>query len=111
MDLGVSENEFWEMTLAELIRALDAYKKRVEARRQEQAYFDYTLATLIGTSVARIYSSRNSMPDIDVVYPQIFKDSEILQKSKQEILTEKSVANFKNFANSFNTRFQKEDKS
>lgn len=107
LDSGISEMEFWDMTLAELERALRS-KQRVEKRRQqEQASFHYILADLIGRSVARVYSSSNKMPEISEAYPTLF-DSEDIQEKKQEERNKLSALRFKQFAQAYNKKINKE---
>lgn len=107
LDYGISEHEFWDMTLAELIRAIDSKKRIQKERAREKASFDYVLADLIGRSISRIYSSSNAMPQIAEAYPSLF-DSEELQEKRQEKKNELSVLRFKQFAQSYNKRFNKE---
>lgn len=95
------------MTLAEIKRAIES-KQRVEQRRlQEKASFDYILADLIGRSVARVYSSSNKMPDIGTVYPTLF-DSEEIQQKQQEEKAKLSALRFKQFAQAYNDKINKE---
>ena len=62
LDYGITEYEFWNMTLAELIRAIES-KKRVQiTEAKEKASSDYILADMIGRSIARIYNSNNKIP-------------------------------------------------
>ena len=57
---------------------LFASKKRTKlAEEKERAHFDYTLAELIGHSVARIYNKENEYPKIELVYPSIFDTKEM----------------------------------
>lgn len=105
LDIGISEFDFWNMTIAELERAF-ASKMRIDKQRaQEQATYDYVLADLIGRSIARIYNSANHMPDISEVYPTLFDSQEIAEK-KQEKKAELSVLRFKQFAQSHNKKFE-----
>lgn len=109
LDNGISEYEFYNMTFAELDRALQS-KRRVEKRKlQEKASFDYILADMIGRSVSRVYNSANRMPDIAEVYPTLF-DSEEIKVQKQEKKNELSVLRFKLFADSYNKNYQGEAK-
>ena len=95
------------MTLNEIRRAIES-KQRVEYRRQqERASFDYILADLIGRSVARAFSSSNKMPDISAVYPALFNNEEI-QEKKQEEKNKLSALRFKQFAQAYNKKFNKE---
>ena len=95
------------MTIAEIERAIDSKKRMQKAQAQEKASFDYILADLIGKSISRIYSSTNEMPDIAQVYPTLF-NTEDIEQAKAEKQAELSVARFKQFAKSFNSKFNKE---
>ena len=107
LDWGIPEAQFWDSTLAELTRLIDS-KKRIQKREyQDKAHFDYVMADLIGRSFARIYSSSNKLPDIAEVYPTLF-DVEEVQMKRQEKKDELSVLRFKQFAQSFNKKFNKE---
>lgn len=108
LDFGFTEQQFWEMTLAELERALNSKRRIEKTRQQEKASFDYILADLIGRSVARVHSSANHMPDISEVYPTLF-DSKELQEKKEERLAELSALRFKLFAQSHNEKFKREE--
>lgn len=77
----------------------------MRAQAQEKASFDYILADLIGKSVARIYSSSNSIPEISEVYPSLF-DSKEIQEKRQAQKAELSALRFKLFAKSYNDRFK-----
>ena len=107
MDSGLSEFDFWQMTLAEVIRFIDS-KKRIQKREaQEKATFDYIQADLIGRSLARVYSSSNKIPPIEEVYPSLFNNEEI-KDQKQENKMNVSALRFKQFAQSYNSRLNKE---
>jgi hypothetical protein len=69
---------------------------------------DYTLADLIGRSVARIYNSSNTIPDIEDVYPTVF-DKEELERKRTERRNQLLAIKFKQFAENLNLKF-KEDK-
>ena len=95
------------MTIAELDRLIES-KKRIQKReQQDKASFDYILADLIGRSMARLYSSSARMPEISAAYPTLF-DSEEIQEKKQEKKDELSALRFKQFAQAYNKRFDKE---
>ena len=105
LDYGISEHDFWEMTIAELERAISS-KKRVQKREaQERASFDYILADLIGRSISRIYNSANNVPSISEVYPTLF-DSKEIEDAKSVKQDELSALRFRQFAQSFNKRFK-----
>lgn len=103
----MSEADFWNMTLAEIIRFVDSQKRRQKAAAQEKASFDYILADLIGRSISRIHSSANKMPTIAEAYPTLF-EAEAVEEEVQKKKDELSALRFRQFAHSFNNRFRKE---
>lgn len=107
LDYGISEAEFWDMTIAELNRAVESRKRMMKLEAQERASFDYILADLIGRSVARLHSSANQMPQISDIYPTIF-DSAEMEAQRQKKRDELSALRFKQFTQSFNSKFNKE---
>jgi hypothetical protein len=107
LDYGIPEVDFWEMTLAELERAISSKKRIKKQQDQERAAFNYILADLIGRSVARIYSSSAKLPEITEVYTTIF-DNQDYQEKKQEQLGELSALRFRQFAQAYNKKFNKE---
>ena len=110
MDYGLTEFDFWNMTIAELNRAVES-KKRIQKREaQERASFDYVLADLIGRSIARIHSSSAKMPSIADAYPTLF-DKEEIDERLQEKKDELSALRIKQFTQSFNKRFKEVGKT
>lgn len=93
------------MTLAELIRMVESKKRVQEQKAKEQAIFDYTLADLVGRSIARIHSSSNHYPGIAEVYPSLF-DAEEMAEQAQAKKDELSVLRFKQFAQAHNNKFK-----
>lgn len=110
MDYGISECDYWNMTLAEAIRAVESIKRIQLQEAQEKASFDYILADLIGRSVSRIHSSAAHMPSLDEAYPALFNTEEIEQK-KQVKQDELSAIRFKQFAQAFNNKFKEVEKA
>ncbi len=102
--MGISEYDFWNMTYAELDRALASKKRVLKAQAQEKASLDYILADLIGRSVGRIYSSSTKIPDIASVYPSLFDGEEIKAKQAERNL-ELSALRFRKFADSYNKKY------
>ncbi|MBQ0088121.1 MAG: hypothetical protein KBT27_02175 [Prevotellaceae bacterium] len=107
MELSLTEDDFWDMTIAELIRAIEAAKERIARERKDKAFFDYRLANLIGVSVSRIYNKQNQMPSIEEAYSELFDVQEV-EEREQERKTQRSIINFKKFAQSHNARFKNE---
>lgn len=107
LDVGITEQQFWNMTIAELNRAIESKCRVMKREAQEKATYDYILAELIGRSVGRIYSQENTFPEISKVYPSLFDDEEAQEKKRQKEL-ELSVMKLHQIANSLNKKFNKE---
>lgn len=97
------------MTFAELERAVASYNRAEKLRAQEKASYDYILADLIGRSVARVYSSSNTFPEIAEAYPTLF-DTKDIEEQKAAKKAELSAIRFKHFAEAYNNRFRGESK-
>lgn len=104
LDYGLAEADFWNMTLAEIDRALNSKRRQLENEQRIRATYDYILADLIGRSIGRLYSSSNKMPELADAYPSLF-DSEEIQEQKQANKQELSVIRFKQFAETYNKKF------
>lgn len=105
MYYGINEADFWNMTFAELNRAVEVKKRIQKEELQVRASMDYVLADLIGRSVARIHSSSAQMPTLAAAYPSLF-DKEDVEEKIQEKKDELSMLRIKQFAQSFNSRFK-----
>ena len=103
LDCGIKEYEFWDMTLAEITRAVDSYNRKKRREEQEKASYDYILADMIGRSVARLFNGNNRFPEIYTVYPTLFDNKEI-QEREQQTRMEMSVIRFKQFAQAYNQK-------
>lgn len=69
MSIGMTEQEFYNSTLSEVTRYVNAHRKQQEYQMQEKAYFDYQLGNLIGLSVARLMSKDAKYPEFEKAYP------------------------------------------
>ena len=75
MSIGMTEEDFYNSTLAQVTRYVESYNKQQENQLQEKAYFDYQLANLIGMSVARLLSKDAKYPTFEKAYPFVNKDA------------------------------------
>lgn len=105
LDFGITECEFWDMTIAELERVFESKRRIKKLQQQEKASFDYLLAELIGRSIGRIYNASNRYPEIHEVYPTLFDAVEIEEKV-QESKDELSALRFKQFASFHNRKYE-----
>lgn len=106
--MGITEHDFWNMTYAELERAMESKKRVKERECQEKATYDYILANLIGHSMARVFNSENQYPEIYDAYPTFF-EKEVIEAKRQERTMELSAQRFMAFAESFNEKIAKKE--
>lgn len=104
LDIGISEHDFWEMTLAELNRLSDSKQRQQEIEAKKRATFDYIHAQLIGRAFAANMASEATFPPIEEVYPSLFLDQEKIQQ-KHEQQQSLSALRFIQYAESFNRKF------
>lgn len=96
------------MTLGEIERYIKSYVRSKKVELQEKAQMDYIQASLIIKGVAMVMGSKEPFPNLQEAYPTLFEDvgqnQEEMMKKKQEL----SALRFKQFAQSYNSRFNKE---
>lgn len=107
--MGLAESDFWTMTLAELNRYAESYKRVQERKAREKASYDYRLADLIGYSIARLYSKDAQYPEIYDVYPAVF-DKKAIEEAREKAQNQETFNWLKQFAESFNNTNTKEGK-
>lgn len=107
LDLGISEQDFWNMTIGELERKVESCNRLEKHRLKERATFDYTLAMLIGRAFGA--NEEHPFPDLFDVYPDLFAD-DVKKKEEDESArkAQLSAIRFIQFANSFNKKFAEE---
>lgn len=76
LELGISEREFWQMTIGELARAMAAIKRRRRADQIERATFDFRQAQAVGHFFAATLNKKNKPPKIEDLYPELFDNDE-----------------------------------
>lgn len=103
LDSGIPEKEFWDMTIAEVNRAVASHTRREKAKAQEKAIMDYKLANLIAA-----FLNDGKAPNVIKWYSFLF-DEEVKAAVEQEEREAASEAAFINFTASFNQRFHSEN--
>lgn len=110
LDYGITEYDFWNMTIVEIERAINSKRRVKKIEAKEKARFDYILADLIGKSVSRIYNSSNKIPEINEVYPSLFASQEV-EEQRAAKRDELSALRFRQFANAHNKKYMGGDKA
>lgn len=107
LDYGIKEKDFWEMTFAEIHRAVNSAIRVRKVRTQEKATYDYLLAQLIAKGVSKALGDKGDYPAIEDVYPGVFDD--LVEEKKAKIEEQKiklSALRFRQFTQSFNSKFK-----
>lgn len=103
LDYGITEERFWDMTIAEIHRAVNSFKRVKKIEAQEKASYDYILANLIIKGISKVLGDKSNYPTLEEAYPNMFDDIVAERKAKEEeqkmIL---SALRFKQFAKSYN---------
>lgn len=94
----MKEVDYWQMTMAEAIRELEAKVWMLEEEHKTQAHIAYGQAITVGSCIASIFGS-SRIPDISEIYPEYFPRSNVSQQKM-----DKSIENFIKFANAHNKK-------
>lgn len=95
MSIGMAEDEFYSKTLAEITRSVEAHNKQQLQEMEQQAFFDYQLANLIGSSVARLISKDAKFPKMHEVYG--FLDTEEHRQARQEQERKQKLSQYREY--------------
>ena len=109
LSYDLTELDFWDMTIAEVKRAVKSKIKIKKLELKERATFDYIQARLIAKGVSIAFGDKSEFPGLEESYPGIFTDQEEMleKKAKQEeAKTQLSVLRFKQFANFHNKKYE-----
>ena len=110
LDYGITEEQFWDMTFAEIERAVNSKVRILKLQAQEKATYDYILAQLITKGVSRVLGDKSNFPSIEEAYPGIFDEVVAERKAKaEEQKMNLSALRFKQFAQSYNNNFKNKE--
>lgn len=106
LDIGIRENDYWEMSIAEVIRAIESFNRQKELEMKTIASQNYVLAGLIGAFVAHVLSNEAEVPTLEQAYPALFGNDQKQEdiKPKEDI----NVARFIQFAIRHNLKYKQE---
>ena len=110
LDYGITEEQFWDMTFAEIQRAVDSKVRVMKREAKEKATYDYILADLIARGVSKVLGDKSEYPSIEKAYPGLF--DEMVEEKQEKIEEQKmnlSALRFKQFAQSYNKRFKSKE--
>lgn len=97
------------MTPGEVNRSIQSKQRVRKIEAQERAGYDYILANLIVKGISLTLGGKGDYPTIEEAYPGIFNEqkkvkNEQIQAQKMNL----SALRFRQFAQSYNSRFNKE---
>lgn len=81
--MGLTHEEYWNLTYGEIIGTIKANNRRRKEQLQEKATLDYNLANLIGISASRMMDKKAKMPPIEEAYPSLFSKTQEQTESKK----------------------------
>lgn len=99
------------MTLAELDRQVKSRQRMDKLEAKEKASASYIQALLIGRVVLSAFDSNITVPKIYEVYPSLFEESKVPEQKLVEQQDLLSALRFKQFAQSFNEKYYKEEQT
>lgn len=76
--IGLSPNEFWELTPREFIFYIKVFNRKYEENQKEQAAWSYSASATTSMMNARLhpFSKDRTIPTIDEVYPTLFSKTQ-----------------------------------
>ena len=106
LEWGIDEDKFWDMTLAELRRAITARRRAHNAKMQEQAVMDYAHASLVGCAFGCVLSEEAKLPEFKKFYSFLYTQEEMVRMEDEEAERQDKISemNFKLFANSLKNK-------
>lgn len=109
LDMGITEKEFWNMTIAEIDRAAESYKRRYENEAKQRATFDYVLAQMISIGMNKAINGGDAeFPAIEEIYPTLFVERAVAKKeSKNELKNMAFAIQLKQFSKQHNDKLKK----
>lgn len=98
------------MTLREIKKCINAYRKKEENRLKERAVMDFKLAYCISQNVASILVEENKPAALLEVYKDLFqKENKELEKLNKANELEIQKQRMKDFANFHNRNFKRKE--
>ena len=112
LDTDLRELDFWEMTPAEVNRAIESKNRRRKIEAKEKASFDYILANLIGKNISIVLNGKGELPPIREVYTGLFDEE--TEEQKEQVETQKAnrfAMQLRMFADAHNKKLEKGGKN
>lgn len=111
LELGLTESQFNNMTLAEVKRYIDTYEKKRTRELKEQAMIEYITCDLMATSIGRLLSKDVKYPTFIDAFSNLFTEEEIeqIEEERAKAKYEQTIARMKAMAQAHNDRFEKQN--
>ncbi len=111
LELGLTESQFNNMTLAEVKRYIDTYEKKRTRELKEQAMIEYITCDLMATSIGRLLSKDVKYPTFIDAFSNLFTEEEIeqIEEERAKAKYEQTIARMKAMAQAHNERLDKQN--
>lgn len=107
LKIGLSEFDFWEMTIGEVDRFIESYNWRKSQQEKQNAFLVYSTANLIGMKMADVLNGTNNMPEVYDVFPDIFPEEQAKREEEEQNRKEEETRlKFLQFATHFNNKLK-----
>lgn len=83
LDCGIRYDEFWDMTLKEIIAVMDSYKRKEETKAKSNLAINYNLAGLISDFVARKLNGKK-LPSLYETFPALANPENMKKQQEQQ---------------------------
>lgn len=88
LENGIPKNDFWEMTLIEVLSRVELHQEKKRQNMTEQAQMDYKMAQLMAYAM----NEPGKMPSFEEMYPFVSQQKENIvseeEKAQQEMRKE-----------------------
>lgn len=95
MSIGMREEDFYNSTLSQVTRYVEAHNKQKQQEMEEKAFFDWQLANLICMSVGRLMSKDAKYPKLHEAYG--FLDTEENRQIREEQERKERLSHYKEY--------------
>lgn len=82
LDCGIRYDEFWDMTLKEMLQVMESYKRKIDQQAKQNLAMNYNLAGLVSDFVARKLNGKK-IPSLYETFPAL-ANPEDMKKSMEK---------------------------
>lgn len=80
IECGISINDYWDLTIGEIVQYFEAYRHKISVERQDKLYLSYQTALLTASFVSNSLNGQ-AQPSFYELFPSLMSDED---KAKME---------------------------